>query len=141
MQTKASPPIPMLPSRKRILLAEDDADLRFLLAAALAMDGHQITQAADGTEVLEQLAATLGEPYPVAGFDLIISDVRMPGWSGLDVLAGLKQYPVVPPVVLITAFGGERLHAAARRLGAVATLDKPFDLYQLRAIVDATLRA
>jgi CheY-like chemotaxis protein len=141
LQTTTSPSIAKLPSRKRILLAEDDADLRLLLAAALAMDGHHITQAADGTEVLEQLAATLGEPEPVAGFDLIISDIRMPGWSGLDVLAGLRQYPVVPPVVLITAFGGDRLHATARRLGAVATLDKPFDLYQLRAIVDAALRA
>jgi CheY-like chemotaxis protein len=132
----------MLDCPKRILLAEDDADLRFLLAAALARDGHLITEAADGTEILEQLAATLatlGEPEPTPQFDLIISDIRMPGWSGLDVLAGLRHYPVVPPVVLITAFGGEQLHADARRLGAVATLDKPFDLDELRAIVRAAL--
>jgi DNA-binding response OmpR family regulator len=141
LQTTTFPRSEKLPSPKRILLAEDDPDLRSLLAAALALDGHQITEASDGTEVLEQLAATLGEAEPVPGFDLIISDIRMPGWSGLDVLAGLRHYPVVPPVVLITAFGGERLHADARRLGAVATLDKPFDLAQLRAIVCATLRA
>jgi CheY-like chemotaxis protein len=123
----------------RILVAEDDPDLRMLIAAALGRDGHDIVTAADGTEILELLAATIGEPESTRQFDLIVSDVRMPGWSGLDVLAGLRHYPLVPPVVLITAFGDEQLHADARRLGAVATLDKPFDVDDLRAVVGATL--
>jgi DNA-binding response OmpR family regulator len=122
---------------RRILVAEDDAELRGLIAGALRRDGHDVVQAADGTEILELLAATISDG--VAPFDLIVTDVRMPGWTGLDLLAGLRNHAFGPPVVLMTAFGDERLHASARRLGAVATLDKPFELDVLRALVGAAL--
>jgi DNA-binding response OmpR family regulator len=128
------------PSAKRILVAEDDPDLRSLIAGALTEDGHEVVEAADGARSLELLDATLGGPDPSPGFDLIVSDVHMPGRSGLEVLAGLRHHPVAPPVVLITAFGDEQVHADARRLGAVAMLDKPFDLDDLRAVVRAALR-
>ena len=123
------------PAPKRVLVAEDDNDLRMLIAMALARDGHEVVQASDGRQILEQFAETVGERPTAPGFDLIITDVRMPGWSGLDVLAVLHHYPVSPPVVLITAFGDDQVHAEARRLGALATLDKPFDLDDLRALV------
>jgi DNA-binding response OmpR family regulator len=129
------------PMTARILLAEDDPALRSLLATALATDGYDVVQAADGREVIQLLACSLAEEEgerPV--FDLIVSDVHMSGWSGLEILAGLSRYPAPPPVVLITAFGDERMHADARRLGAVATLDKPFDVDDLRAVVSHTLR-
>jgi DNA-binding response OmpR family regulator len=123
------------PSRKRILIAEDDTAFRRLIAASLATDGHDVVEAADGGDMLALLEATLVEAAVELRFNLVISDVRMPGWSGLEVLAGLRHYRVAPPVVLITAFGDERVHAEARRLGAAATLDKPFDLDELRALI------
>jgi DNA-binding response OmpR family regulator len=123
---------------RKILLAEDDSALRSLLAVSLKKDGHEITEAADGTEILEVLAADCSTTGRFS-FDLVISDVRMPGWSGLDVLVGIRQLADPPPVLLITAFGDDHLHDQAFQLGAVATLDKPFDLDDFRALVRGTL--
>jgi len=124
----------------KILLAEDDSALRCLLAVSLQKDGHRITEAADGTEILEVLAADCSTTGHFS-FDLVISDVRMPGWSGLDVLVGINELSDPPPVLLITAFGDDHLHEQARHLGAVATLDKPFDLDDFRAVVRDALGA
>ena len=61
-------------------------------------------------------------------YDLIISDIRMPGVTGLEVLEGASQTDGFPPMILITAFGNEETHEQAERLGAVAFLDKPFEI-------------
>jgi DNA-binding response OmpR family regulator len=122
---------------KRIVVAEDDPDLRHLITLGLQMDGREVVEVADGGDLFTLLAATLGREGEPSPFDVIVSDVRMPGWSGLEVLAGLQLYAEAPPVVLITGFGDDELHAEARRLGAVATLDKPFDIDHLRAVIAA----
>lgn len=129
------------PVAGRILLAEDDTSLRSLLSSALRRDGHDIVEARDGFELVQRLADRRA-PGPRASrssFDLVISDLRMPGWSGLDVLAAMSRQVSVPPFVLITAFGDEQVHRRARELGAVATLDKPFDIDELRALVASTV--
>jgi len=72
---------------------------------------------------------------PEARPDLIVSDVRMPGWSGLDLLRFLRHRRSAIPVVLITAFGDRDTHERAARLGA-AVLDKPFALADLRRAID-----
>ncbi len=113
--------------RARILVAEDNPDLRRLLVAALA-DSCEVEEAENGYQLLEHAT---GDPKP----DLIISDIRMPGLSGLEVLAGLRG-PYRPdgwrtPAILITAFGDRETHAAAEQLSAVI-FDKPFDLDELR---------
>jgi DNA-binding response OmpR family regulator len=100
----------------------------------LATDGYVVIEACDGQALLlaiENLRA--GSVRPV----MIVSDVRMPGYSGLDLLAILRCASWTLPVVLITAFGDEDTHAEALELGAVAVLDKPFDLDHLRAVVRA----
>jgi DNA-binding response OmpR family regulator len=117
-----------------ILLAEDDSEMRALIAAMLAGDGYLVIEARDGQELLvaiERLKA--GSVRPA----MVVSDVRMPGYSGLDLLAILRCASWTLPVVLITAFGDEDTHAEARELGAIAVLDKPFDLDDLRAVVRA----
>jgi DNA-binding NtrC family response regulator len=67
--------------------------------------------------------------------DLIITDVRMHGVTGLEILAGLRENDWSTPVILMTAFGDAELHAEAMRLGALAVLDKPFELDALRTLV------
>ncbi len=117
-----------------ILLAEDDSEMRALIAAMLAGDGYLVIEARDGQELLlaiERLKA--GSVRPA----MVVSDVRMPGYSGLDLLAILRCASWTLPVVLITAFGDEDTHTEARELGAIAVLDKPFDLDDLRAVVRA----
>lgn len=118
----------------RILLAEDDFEMRRFLATALRMDGYEVTEASDGVTVLDRIG-----PYLYNGmqfdYDLIISDIRMPGVDGLEILAGLRMCDGAPPVILITAFGNRRIHMEAERFGAADILDKPFDIEDLRAVV------
>jgi DNA-binding NtrC family response regulator len=122
-----------LPAPPRVLLAEDDEDMREMLAGVLRRDGYDVIEARDGFQLLQYLATHT--PAAEDAVDLVISDIRMPGKNGLDVLAGLRWADPATPVVLITGFGDLRTHLEAKRLGAAAVLDKPFDLQQLRSVI------
>lgn len=118
-----------------MLLAEDDAPLRALLADVLRADGHEVLEARDGVELLAHIDAALVRQWHRADAFVIVADVHMPGLGGLDVLSMLRVACCATPVILITGFGDEETHAEARGLGAVAVLDKPFALDALRAAV------
>lgn len=118
----------------RVLVAEDDAEMRSVVAAAVRKDGYEVVEARDGAEVLDLIGDSLLRRKPDPP-DVLITDIRMPGFSGLQVLAGLRQADWKVPVILITAFGDPGTHAQARRLGAVAVFDKPFDVDDLRTVV------
>lgn len=115
-----------------VLLAEDDARMRRLLAAALRLDGFEVVEAKDGAEFLESIGSLILHPRDGRVVDLVITDVRMPFTTGLDVVAGLRRAEWITPVIIITAFGDEATHAEAQRLGAAAVFDKPFDVNDLR---------
>jgi CheY-like chemotaxis protein len=122
----------------RVLLAEDDPAMRALLARALRKTGVEVLEARTGLEALERLAnAIAGDADEGERFDLVISDLRMPGYSGLDLLSSLRFAESRIPLILITAFGSASTHATAQRLGAFATLDKPFDLDDLMTLVSS----
>jgi DNA-binding response OmpR family regulator len=125
-------------SRKsRLLLAEDDFELRQLLACVLRADGHDVIEARDGNELWSLLSQdALGSEEP---FALVVSDVRMPGLTAFDVLSKLQRSLTDTPVILITAFGDQTTHLRALRLGASRVFDKPFDCDDLRAAVHDTL--
>lgn len=111
-----------------ILVAEDDDEMRALLAQTLRANGYEVGEYSDGLRLVARLAsAQAGE------FDAIVSDIRMPGASGLAILEGLKKCQDAPPVILITAFGDRETHELARRLGAAGMFDKPFDVDELLA--------
>ena len=118
-------------TKSSILLAEDDAELRELLSLALRNAGLTVVEASDGYALLDRLADAIEDDGSLGRYDLIVSDVRMPGYSGIDVLMGTRQLPGLPPVVLITGFGDPKTHDLAKRLGAVAVFDKPVDLDEL----------
>jgi len=122
-------------SPARVLVAEDDDDMRRLVVRALREEGFDVVDVRSGWELLDYVGLQIelhgrGGPPP----DLIVSDVRMDGVTGLEVLAGLREASWSTPVILITAFGDAELHAEARRLGALAVFDKPFDLRDLRKL-------
>ena len=71
--------------------------------------------------------------------DLVVTDVQMPGATGMRVLSHVRRAHPTVPVILITAFGSAELHAQAKRLGAATVLDKPFDLAELRKLVQRLL--
>ncbi len=120
----------LLGRHKRILLAEDDPAMRRLIASRLRKAGCLVVEAQDGTEAMAKIADALLED-PDGGFDLVISDVRMPGHSGIDLMACYRGPDLRVPVILITAFGSPELHKQALRFGARAVFDKPFDLDDL----------
>jgi CheY-like chemotaxis protein len=121
--------------RRLVLLAEDDAPFRGLIASVLADEGYEVVEAADGPALLAHIESTLNVRGEKADSFLIVADIRMPGLTGLDVLAILRCANRATPVILITAFGDEATHAEGRELGAVAVLDKPFNVQELRTAV------
>jgi DNA-binding response OmpR family regulator len=125
------------PSPARLLLAEDDFELRELLACILRADGHEVVEARDGNELWDLLS---GQSSGEGGaFALVVSDVRMPGLTAFDVLTKLQRAVAETPVILITAFGDQTTHLRALRLGASRVFDKPFDYDELRDAVQETL--
>jgi len=121
-----------------ILLAEDDKEMRTLLALLLRIGGYRVTVCRDGVGLLTYLEPFLFPHENEVGdknVDLIISDIRMPGVTGLEVLEGAPKDTEFPPMILITAFGDEETHARAKELHAAAMFDKPFDMDDLLAKV------
>lgn len=128
--------------RPRVLVAEDDREMRRLVVEALSEDGYDVAEVCDGVELLAQVGSSVlfggfGSTRPPP--DLIVTDVRMPGLTGLTVIEGLRRTGTGVPVVVITAFGDEETHRIAHENGAVAVFDKPFELDDLRAVVLDTL--
>ncbi len=118
-----------------ILLAEHDGALRTLLAHALRADGVRVTEVAGGLALRERLLADPDD------FDLVVSDVGMPGLGGLDVLDECAGVGVNVPTVLLTAESDEHVARAAFRLGAVALLSKPFPVPDLCIVVEYLARS
>jgi CheY-like chemotaxis protein len=132
-------PVPRLlpaPRRPRVAVAEDDVEMRHLIAATLRDDGYEVVEAGDGSELITQLERLGGEQGPArTAVELIVSDLRMPRLSGMDLLGAIRDGNWRTPFILITSFGDEETHRAARDLGAAAVLDKPFDMKRLRTLV------
>lgn len=116
----------------RVLVVEDDPDIRRLVVHALRRDGYEVHEAEDGHELLVDVTS----PNAHAGteVDLIISDVRMPICTGLQMLEALRNASWTVPVILMTAFGDPETRKSADELGAVI-FNKPFSLDDLRTAV------
>jgi DNA-binding response OmpR family regulator len=123
----------------RVLVAEDDDDMRRIVSEALRKDGYDVIAVSDGGRLLLTLARQLIQSDGKAVVDLLVSDMRLPIRSGMRVLEELRAARWRVPVILMTAFGDESMREHARELGAVL-FDKPFDLDDLRTAVATLLR-
>ena len=116
---------------KRILIADDEINIRRVLEAILKRDGYEVVTAANGEEAL----AGMGR-----GVHTVITDLKMPGLDGMTLLKRLTaEHPDVP-VVMITAHGSVENAVEAVKLGAFDYVEKPFDQEQIRQIVAKALR-
>jgi DNA-binding NtrC family response regulator len=127
MTIEPSPPNGTTSPAPRILIVDDDASQRSLLDSFLRSQGFETVAVASGERALEVLGA--GEVH------MMISDVRMPGISGLETLRRARQQHAVLPVLLVTAYADIREAVGAMRDGAVNYLTKPIDLDELLATV------
>lgn len=123
------------PSRARIVVAEDDFEMRRLVSDCLRKAGHEVHEALDGSTLLRSVESSLMVRTTV---DLVVTDVRMPGYSGLEIVSCLREAGVHVPVVIMTAFGNLETQQRAKQLGATL-LDKPFKMEDLKALVDRLL--
>jgi DNA-binding NtrC family response regulator len=111
----------------RILLVEDRRSLRRMLERALTGEGYEVVAAADGETAMTRLDE--------GAFELVLTDLKLPAASGLDVLAASRAAHPELPVVVLTAYGTVRSAVEAMRLGAVDFLEKPVEIDDLFALV------
>ena len=112
---------------KRILIVDDEPNVRLVFRTALESTGYLVTEAADGSAALQQL-----HKVPT---DLILLDLKMPGMDGMETLERLRLERSEIPVVVVTAHGSVPDAVAAMKLGAVDFLPKPVSPVSLRAVV------
>jgi len=120
------------PMKAKILIAEDEANIRTGLIATLESEGYAVTAAVDGAQALKL--------FPQEKFDLVILDVMMPKASGYDVCRELRARGVRVPVLFLTAKGEEIDKVVGLKLGADDYVTKPFGVHELLARVEALLR-
>ncbi len=111
----------------RILIVDDEAEMRRALRLVLTHNGYQVEEAPDGPTALTMIGAN-----PV---DLVLLDIRMPGMDGIQTLRIIRQTNRDVPVVMVTGYGSEQLAKQSLQLGANHYLSKPFDNSQLIATV------
>lgn len=109
--------------RPRVLVAEDDQQLRRMVVARLQRDGYDVLEARSGHEALAVMKVIA--EHEIDDLVLAIMDVRMPGLSGLDVVYTLRAWQWELPILLITAYPDPEIVDTAKRLG-VSLLAKPF---------------
>jgi two-component system, NtrC family, response regulator PilR len=121
------------PQRHRLLVIDDEPDLRTLYELTLLREGHHIDTAGTVAEALDCLKDT--------AYSLVITDMRLPDGLGLDVLRWLDTQGRSEKAIVITAYGSADNAVAALKAGAYDYLTKPVDLKQFRAVVSAGLDA
>jgi DNA-binding NtrC family response regulator len=115
-----------------LLLVEDKNELRAMLRKALERAGYAVDEAPDGSAAIQKVRARR--------YLLVITDLKMPGASGLDVLRETKQADSTIPVILLTAFGSVEEAVTAMKEGAFDFLQKPVDLDHLKLLVQRAAR-
>ena len=118
----------------RILVVDDSTTMRQMVSFTLQDAGHEVTEAADG---LEALAEAKGRK-----FDLVITDVNMPGMNGIDLVKSLRELAdfKFTPILVLTTEAGQDVKAKGREVGATGWIVKPFSpevlIQTLRKVLD-----
>jgi len=115
----------------RILIADDQDMMRDSLASTLVREGHEVVAATDGAMALSRLSG--------AKFDMMITDLKMPKMTGIELLAEARRIRAEMPVVLMTAFATVQTAVEAMKLGAYDYIQKPFDGEEIKHLVERTL--
>ena len=118
----------------RILVVDDSTTMRQMVAFTLASAGHQVTEASDGNQALGLAKQKK--------FDLVITDVNMPGMNGIDLVQGLRGLPDCKfiPILVLTTEAGAELKQKGKSVGATGWIVKPFNpellLETLKKVLD-----
>jgi CheY-like chemotaxis protein len=119
----------------RVLVAEDDPEIRCELARLLELNGYQVTAVSNGKALLDRLASWLLDESANSPTDLLVTDVRMPGLSGLSIVEGLRANGWSQPIVVISAYSDDEMSHRLEQLSDVTFLAKPFEPAALEALL------
>jgi DNA-binding NtrC family response regulator len=119
--------------KPRILIVDDEATIRASLQESLTAEGYAVEDVESGEEALARCHA--------GTYDLVVTDLRLPGVSGLEILRALRNQSNGTPVILMTAYGDEETAVKAIHSGAYSYIKKPFKLSDMKDTVKAALRA
>jgi excisionase family DNA binding protein len=117
--------------RPRVLVADDEASVREVLARTLALADYDVETVADGSAAIERLR--------LAEFDLLVTDLKMPGVDGLGVIREARRLRPSLPVVIVTGFSSEASAIEAIDLGVSGYLTKPFRIPKVLAVAAKAL--
>jgi len=120
-----------MPRNARVYIIDDDAAMRDSLEFLLGTAGFVVTLFDSASQFLAEL--------PGLGFGCLVSDIRMPGIDGIELLKRLKSGPIKLPVIVMTGHGDVPLAVEAMKLGAIDFLEKPFEDERLIGTIRATL--
>jgi two-component system phosphate regulon response regulator OmpR len=118
-------------SGERLLIVEDDPEMRDLLRKVLEKEGYRVSVSGDGHQALNA--------FDRETFDLVVTDMLMPCDGGLELLETLHRTHPSLPVIIVTAFGDWHSYSRALELGAAAFISKPLRMAELIAAVHAAL--
>ena len=129
-----------LPAGARVLVVDDDGDIRELVNARLTSEGYDVHVAASGVELLRAIESINAQRWPLDGVDLILLDNRMPGMTGLEMVRRLRVAHWQTPAILMTAFPESATRTEAAAIGA-QILPKPFSLDLMTSAILLSLLA
>ncbi|MFQ5840818.1 MAG: sigma-54-dependent transcriptional regulator, partial [Thermodesulfobacteriota bacterium] len=115
----------------RILIVDDDREMLGLLRDVCEQEGFEVTTEENGVGALKRVGRER--------FDVVVSDIKMPGIKGFELLEKTKKYSPLTPVILITAFGSINSAIKAMKLGAFDYLTKPFEMEELSIVIEKAL--
>ena len=115
----------------KILVVDDELSMRDFLAIMLKKEGHEIVTAENGGDALKAIQTEI--------FDLVITDVKMPGIDGIEVLKTIKELSSETVVIMVTAFATAETAVEAMKLGAYDYIIKPFKIDELKLIINNSL--
>lgn len=119
-------------TNRKVLVIDDDPAILETLGLALSVQNFEVTQANNGMAGVDAARQ--------AKFGLVITDMKMPGMSGLETLAALKQIDPTLPVIVVTGFASGRTESECKNLGAFEFIRKPFALEELFSSIDRALK-
>lgn len=115
----------------RVLIIDDEKNIRMMLTKCLTAEGYGVTAANDGEQGIAE--------FQKGGYQIVLLDMKMPGLNGMEVLKRLKELDAGIPIIMMTAFGTIESAVEAMQLGAVDFLQKPFTPDTIRHEVQSVL--
>ena len=111
---------------KHLLIVDDEETIRFSLSQAFitAKEDYSVAVASSGEEALSKINSEK--------FDLIITDIMMPGMNGFELIEKIRERKLKTPIIVITAYGDEEKEKRSYSLGVVEYIEKPFDIKEIR---------